>query len=264
MSSQRFMESDFRNRQTCPWEVKPSPPELPCGELHLWWMPLSAAQGVTEELCSLLSEGEAARAGRFRFDRHRNAYILARGMLRRLLQGYTGIPARDLVFRTGPLGKPALDGEDNGNRLSFNYSDAGGYALYGFIRNSEIGVDLENLDREVSYEGIANRKFSKTEADAILSLPEPMQRAAFLACWTRKEGYGKAEGWGIHYTLDSVELCKDCSNERLVLEGTAGESGGWSLRQIYPTLSFVGCVVYPTVLDQGKDLEFRYFRTSPG
>lgn len=258
------MESDFRNRQTCPWEVKPSPPELPCGELHLWWMPLSAAQGVTEELCSLLSEGEAARAGRFRFDRHRNAYILARGMLRRLLQGYTGIPARDLVFRTGPLGKPALDGEDNGNRLSFNYSDAGGYALYGFIRNSEIGVDLENLDREVSYEGIANRKFSKTEADAILSLPEPMQRAAFLACWTRKEGYGKAEGWGIHYTLDSVELCKDCSNERLVLEGTAGESGGWSLRQIYPTLSFVGCVVYPTVLDQGKDLEFRYFRTSPG
>jgi len=263
MSLRRISETAIPRQPTCTWEMERYDPELRPGELHLWWVPLTAADEVTDGLYSLLSEGEAARAARFRFDRHRRAYILARGMLRRLLQGYTGIPPRELAFRTGPQGKPALDGQEGDQRLKFNYSDAEGYALYGFVRDAEIGVDLENLDREVSFEGIASRKFSSAEADAILSLPEEMRKDAFLACWTRKEGYGKAEGWGIHYPLDSVELCKDCGAERLVLDDACGKAGSWTLRQIYPTRSFVGCVVYPTVLDNGGDVVFRYFGTSP-
>lgn len=248
----------------CAWETAQYHPRLPSGELHLWWMPLSATGVVVDQLSTLLSEAELARAARYRFDRHRTAYILGRATLRRLLQGYTGMAAAEIKFRIGPKGKPALDPDRGGNGLSFNYSDAAGYALYGFVRGAEIGVDLENLDREVSFEGIARKKFSESEATAILSLPEEMRKAAFLACWTRKEGYGKAQGWGINYPLDSVELCADCAAGQLSLAAAEGSPGDWTLRQIYPTRSFVGCVVYPAILDTRGGLAIRYFGTSPG
>lgn len=258
-----YRSSRAGKRQACAWETNQDQPTLPGGELHLWWMPLSAAPGVVDRLSSLLSGAELARAARFRFDRHRTAYILGRATLRRLIQGYTGIPVADLAFRTGPRGKPALDVDSEADSLSFNYSDAGGYALYGFVRDVEIGVDLESLDREVGYEGIARKKFSTTEAAAIFALPEEMRKDAFLACWTRKEGYGKAQGWGINYPLHSVELCADCDNEHLSLAADDGNPGNWTLRQIYPTRSFVGCVVYPADLDSGAGLKFRYFGTRP-
>lgn len=250
-------------QRICRWEIQQDPPELSAGELHLWWMPLSAAAGVTDRLSSLLSKSELARAARFRFDRHRVAYILGRGSLRRFLAGYTGVPAGELAFRVGPHGKPALAHGVDGRRLCFNYSDAGGYALYGFTWDAEIGVDLENLDREISYEEIARRKFSRAESEAIFSLPDKMRKTAFLACWTRKEGYGKAEGLGIHYSLESVELCVDCEADRVTLVTGDGEPKNWTLRQIYPNRKFVGCIVYPTSLDAGGELVFRYFKTCP-
>ena len=151
---------------TCAWSIAQVHPELPPGELHLWWVPLSAEDGVVEAYAAQLSERERVRAERFRFDRHRRAYILARGSLRRLLGGYTGAPRRDLDILTGPQGKPYLAEAFGQGGIHFNYSDAGGYALYGFARGAEIGVDLETLDREVSYEAIAARKFTPREAAA--------------------------------------------------------------------------------------------------
>jgi 4'-phosphopantetheinyl transferase len=243
--------------------VRDHPPLSP-GELHLWWTPLSAAGGVTERLHTLLSEAERARAARYRFDRHRESFVLGRGTLRRLLEGYTGIPARELVFSTGPHGKPALANGDESVRFGFNYSDAGGHALYGFIQDAQIGVDLESLEREVSFEDIARRKFTRAESEAILSLPHDRRKAAFLACWTRKEGYGKAEGWGIHYALDSVELCADCDARTTVVAAGCRGAKEWSVRQVYPTAGFVGCVVHPAAPHAGAEPVFRYFGTRPG
>ena len=248
----------------CPWESAQNPPELLPDELHLWWVPLSAPAQVTDELAALLSSSELARANRFRFDRHRQGYILGRSTLRLLLANYTGTTGREITFSLGPFGKPALANGAGAELLCFNYSDAGAHALYGFTWNADIGVDLENLDREVGFDRIVRRKFTQAEADSILGLPEAKQRAAFLACWTRKEGYGKAEGWGISYPLDSEELCVDCETDRFDLKTGDGKSKNWVIQQIYPTQRFVGCVVYPTALESRANFAVRYFTTNPG
>jgi 4'-phosphopantetheinyl transferase len=180
------------------------------------------------------------------------------------LAGYTGATCREIAFTLGPYGKPALAEGAVAEPLCFNYSDAGAHALYGFTWNADIGVDLENLDREVSFDRIVQKKFTPAEADSILSLPEARQRPAFLTCWTRKEGYGKAEGWGIRYPLDSEELCVDCETDRFDLKAGNGEAKNWVIQQIYPTERFVGCVVYPTVLESRADFVIRYFTTNPG
>jgi len=260
------MSSSLRiaQRRLCPWESVQNPPELPPDELHLWWVPLSAPAAVTDELAGLLSDSELARADRFHFDRHRQGYILGRSTLRLLLAGYTGTASREIAFTLGPFGKPALAQAAETEHFCFNYSDADAHALYGFAWNADIGVDLENLDREVGFDRIVQRKFTRAEADSILSLPKAKQRSAFLACWTRKEGYGKAQGWGIRYPLDSEELCVDCDADRLELETGSGKAENWVIQQIYPTQRFVGCVVYPAALESRANFAVRYFSTNPG
>ena len=211
-----------------------------------------------------LSSDEQQRADRYRFERHRNAYTVGRGVLRSILSGYTNEATHRIKFRFGSHGKPGLVNTVGNKRLCFNYTDANYHALYAFTWNQEIGVDLEDLNRDVEFERIAERKFTRKEAKAILALPQSKRRSAFLACWTRKEGYGKAEGWGIHYPLDSVEVCINCETDRVDLEAGNGPTRNWIIQQLYPTPEFVGTLVYPSVMNPGNNLTIRYLRTKPG
>lgn len=264
MSSDSGVANWMASRQICPWDRVRGVPVLVTGQIHLWWVALHAAPGVLDGFRDILSAPERARADRFRFDRHRDAYILGRGALRSLLAGYTGITADRIVFEYGAYGKPSLPAGAGNTRVDFNYSDAGGYALYAFTSAVEIGVDLEDLNRQVEFDRIVRRKFTGAEAAAIASLPHAGRKLAFLACWTRKEGYGKARGWGIRYPLDSVELCLDCTSDRLVLEAEdVGCAQQWIIRQIYPSSHFVGTLVYPGAMEASQNPDISYLKSSP-
>lgn len=252
------------SQRTCSWECTLNVPDLLLGDIHLWWVSLTGTDDELQEFRKVLSGDEQQRADRYRFVQHRNAYIFGRGVLRSILSGYTREAAQQIAFHFGPFGKPSLVNNVETKRLCFNYTDASSHALYAFTWNQEIGVDLEDLNRQVDFEQIVQRKFSKTEAKAILALPLSKRKSAFLTCWTRKEGYGKAEGWGIHYPLDSVEVCANCESDRVDLEAGDGQTQGWVIRQIYPTRHFVGTVVYPAIMDASDNFTIRYMQANPG
>jgi 4'-phosphopantetheinyl transferase len=216
-------------------------PELGGGELRLWFAPLDLEDGRQQELRASLSEAERARAARFVFDLHRRRYAAGRGLLRQLLGRYLDLPPAALAFDTGPLGKPYLGGAQRGARLQFNYSDADGMALYGFALDAELGVDLESLAREVGHQEIARRHF-RAEEVAALERGEPAEsRAAFLACWTRKEAWGKAKGVGIHYPLDGIDLCSRIAEATLNIRD-AGAPEDWTITQLRPAPAYIGAV----------------------
>jgi hypothetical protein len=77
---------------------------------------------------------------------------------------------------------------------------------------------------------------------------------AFLACWTRKEGYGKAVGVGIRYPLDSVELCLDCAEPRFTIADPDEPDRFWQGEQVYPSREFVG-----TVVCEGRSRKLGYY-----
>src|SRR5262245_34456123 len=56
----------------------------------------------------VLDSDERDRAHRFRFDTHRNHYILCRSALRQILAERLGIEPAELKFEYGPYGKPYL------------------------------------------------------------------------------------------------------------------------------------------------------------
>ena len=87
----------------------PSPIEPPSkSEVHLWVVRLIAGMGQINDLRETLSGDEKHRADAFRFEKHSNAFLIARVLLRAILGWYLELPPEDVAFQYGPQGKPAL------------------------------------------------------------------------------------------------------------------------------------------------------------
>jgi 4'-phosphopantetheinyl transferase len=202
-------------------------PALRQGVVQVWRGCLDQSPGVRVGLERLLSHDERGRAGRFRFERDRARYVVGRGLLRILLERYSGLDATRLRFRYGRHGKPSL--VDGGP--FFNVAHSGPVVLYAFSDATEVGVDVELMHLELPGDGVAERFFSRAEVAALRALPEEERSRAFLACWTRKEAVVKACGGGLTLALDSFDVTLS-PGEPAALLGTRwspGEHLRWKL-----------------------------------
>lgn len=213
-------------------------------EVHLWSVPLDPPPEQVSRLERLLSEDEAQRAARFRFDRHRRQYAVGRGALRTLLGAYTGIPPQEVRFSYGPRGKPFLASPPDGLDLQFNLSNSHELALVGFVRGPEIGVDVEHLREMQDCEQIAERFFSESERRVLRTIPFPAKQEAFFNCWTRKEAYLKAVGEGLAAPLDSfdVTLALGEPPRMLTLKGDPERAAPWFFHHLRPAEGYLGAI----------------------
>jgi len=176
---------------------------LPAGCIHLW----AAETARLQSAGALLTADECASLARLRALARRAMALGGRAGLRVLLRAYTGLANRELRFCAGARGKPALANALPGGELCFNYSLSGGRALFAFAWNRQLGVDLETLPRRINAERLAQRTLGAAERRAWRGMPAHHRDAAMLACWTRKEAYGKALGVGIRYFLHRAPVC---------------------------------------------------------
>ena len=109
-------------------------------------------------------------------ERHRDAFIVARGALRMLLARYAERSFGDLAFVYGPKGKPSLAG----NPLDFNLSHTDGVAVFAFARRCELGVDVERIRAVPDMIEIAERFFCRGESDELRGLPDGERNALSL------------------------------------------------------------------------------------
>lgn len=230
----------------------PGPDELSGCEVHLWVIRLDASENNFERARSWLSEKEIARAERFRFDRHRRAYVLGRAALRVLLASYLGTAPSEVCFMYGPQGKPAL--ANASYSLRFNASNSGDLAACAFTRGCEIGVDVEQHRPVRDLEHIAHRFFSPEEAAEVLELPVSDKDTGFFNCWTRKEAYIKAMGGGLSIPLDSfqVTLRPGAAARMVSLDGSADAARKWTLHHFTPAPGYTGAIAY---LDEPRVLQ---------
>ena len=188
------------------WSSAPKSLSLSSGEVHVWRARLEQPREVQDEFLRTLDLAERERAGRFHFEKHRRRFILGRGFLRLLLGRYLKIAPEEVRFAYGPYGKPSLAGEHEASRVRFNASHSHELAIYGFVEDRTIGVDVEYNKPEFAGEDIARHFFSAYEVMKLLELPESERTAAFFRCWTRKEAYIKALGSGLSHPLDQFDV----------------------------------------------------------
>lgn len=189
-----------------------------------------------QSLHQLLSPDESERAGRFRFECHRMQYVIGRGLLRVLLAGYLQTQPGAIRFHYTSKGKPELAGETGG--IQFNLAHSGRIILLGFSRDRRIGIDLEEIRKDIDIDEIAERFFSPVERHYLASLPIARRYGEFFRCWTRKEALLKGTGEGLSVTLDSFSvLPSDDENSCSLRTETDRE---WLIQDLDLGLTYVG------------------------
>jgi 4'-phosphopantetheinyl transferase len=182
---------------------------LAAGEVRVWRVELDAEVPAVADYLGDLSADERERAGRFHFERDRCRFVIARGVLRRLLAEALGRAPREVAFRYGRHGKPELAAGQTAARLRFNLAHSDGLALVALAWGREVGVDVERIRPGVDGDTIARRFFSPHEVAALRALPAAVRAQAFFRCWTCKEAYVKALGRGLALGLDRFDVSLD-------------------------------------------------------
>ncbi len=226
------------------WEIPQEPPFLVHDTAHVWRAQLDMPEERLNTLRPLLSEDEQERAGRFHFPEHRTRFMAARGILRTLLGGYTGLPPADIRFAYAARGKPFLAESHAMSGVTFNISHSADMALFAFARERRLGVDIERIRPDVEVLKLARRFFSPRESETLARLPQRVRSQAFHACWTRKEAYIKAHGEGLFMALDrfDVGFAPDEPCELLRTLDEPEEISLWQLVNLEPGPGFAGAL----------------------
>ncbi len=193
-------------RQTLRWCGPPEVATISRDEVHVWRAALDQTASQRQYFQRHLAADERARAARLYFERDREHFIVARGVLRDILARYLNREPGSLSFRYGSHGKPALAGNDDEAGIRFNISHSRGMALCAVALGREVGIDIEQVRADLAIVEIAERFFSPREVATLLLLPALEQRPAFFRCWTRKEAYIKARGEGLSIPLDGFDV----------------------------------------------------------
>jgi 4'-phosphopantetheinyl transferase len=191
-------------------------------EVEIWQASNDVEAEFYDPLRKLLSPEEVHRAAAFRFERHRQQYVIGHGLLRTLLASYLHTDPCALRFHYTAKGKPELLFSDKELRVQFNMAHSGANILLGFTLDRKIGVDVEEIRSDIEIDDISQRFFSPTERRWLASCPLPQRYHAFFRCWTRKEALLKGTGEGLSVSLDSFDVFSDGNQDRCWLE-TADE-----------------------------------------
>ena len=226
------------------WCEPPKTLSLARHEVHVWRSELDKPAFDVSSFLRTLTPDEQARAERFHFQRDREHFIVARGVLRAILGRYLEAEPDRLRFSYGEYGKPDLAEVRGGDSVRFNMSHSNGLALFAVTLDRELGVDLEWIRPGVADDQIAERFFSPREVRILRALPRELQDEAFFNCWTRKEAYIKAKGEGLSMPLNLFDVSL-APGEPAALVSTAAdpqEASRWTLRELFPAAGFAAAI----------------------
>jgi 4'-phosphopantetheinyl transferase len=226
------------------WPMPTASPNLGRSEVHLWRCWLDQAPDRLDALSAVLSPEERARAERPYYQRGRRYAVVARGFLRRVLAGYLGIAAEKLALVYGEHGKPALAEVSRPADVRFNLAHSGDLAILAITRGRDLGADVERLRPITEHARIAARFFSTAENAALGSQWASDPILGFFTCWTRKEAYVKAIGYGFSHPLDGfdVSIAPDEPARLLRVERDPTEVTRWTFDTFEPAPGYLGAV----------------------
>src|SRR3954464_4782080 len=162
-------------------------------EVQVWVAPLDVTESRYDELARLLPPDEKNRAAALNPVAARR-FVVARGILRRLLSGFTGSAPDRLQFSYGHSGKPVLIDRDD---IHFNVSHSADLGLFAFAPDRPVGVDVENERPVRRLLDVAQRFMSEEELRTLAGTAEAERNSAFLRAWVVREARLKAQGKGV-------------------------------------------------------------------
>jgi 4'-phosphopantetheinyl transferase len=233
------------------WNPTRRAPALDADGVHVWRTTLQPDVEAVAALGRILNAAERTRAARYVRRRDRDAFVAARGTLRRILGSYLALAPEALEFGYNEFGKPYLRNRGH-PALHFNVSHSGAIALYAFSIDRQVGIDVEQIKPGVELDSIAQRYFTAAEALALHSLPPEHQPAAFYRLWVRKEAYLKATGRGLSARLDHFEIpvAVDATPSKVLVNEPVSDQPAWWLRDLPLGHDYAAALVVAGILPE--------------
>lgn len=148
-----------------------------------------------------LSPSEHARLEGIQHPRALAEFVAGRRLIREVLGALLGLQPPDVTLFESERGALSID-PSHASTLRFNLSHTEGLVVLA-VAETDVGVDVEWLDRPGRTVELADRYFAPAEAAALQALPIELQRDRFFDLWTLKESYIKARGLGLAIPLAS-------------------------------------------------------------
>jgi 4'-phosphopantetheinyl transferase len=182
--------------------------ELMTEEVQVWIAPLDVPDARYDDLARFLAAEERRRADDLPPVLARR-FVVARGILRDLLSGFTGTPAQKLKFEYGNAGKPSLVDHD----INFNISHSADLGLFAFAPDRPVGVDVENERPVRRLLDVAQRFMSEEEVRTLAAAAPEHRDASFLRSWVVREARLKAEGKSVWSGPESASTRDNLSHK---------------------------------------------------
>ncbi len=192
------------------------PTTIPSG-VEAWLLKLDLQLPMSNSDFLLLSEVERVRAMSLQTHADQVRSVATRAALRRLIATKVETSANELRFITNQYGKPYLQGNLS---LDFNVSHAGEYALIAISTTGQVGVDIENYERQMDVSALAEYVFTHIERQSA-----SLSNGDFIKHWVAKESALKAIGIGISEHLQTISLLPSNGNVDYRIESDSLE---WS------------------------------------
>ncbi|SHJ70807.1 4'-phosphopantetheinyl transferase [Malonomonas rubra DSM 5091] len=174
------------------WRTAPERPVVSPDKIDLWRFSLALPEVQTDQLKSLLTDDEIARAGRLLLKEKQQQFICARARIRQILSRYLHCEPSAIAFVYAEQGKPGLRGVAG---VDFNLAHSGRWGVLA-VGQGQVGVDIEGLDHTLDYHLLAQRYFSSTERTLLEAASLIRQLRIFYRLWTQKEAWLKMQGGG--------------------------------------------------------------------
>lgn len=234
-------------------------------DIHLW---LTYPDDIDDPALlsayqALLNEEERERQQRFRFQRLRHQYLITRALVRTTLSRYAPIAAPHWHFDKNDYGRPEIANSEPLPPLRFNLSHADGMIICGVVLQRDIGVDVEDSQRQARTIEIADRFFSAQECHDLRQLPVAQQPDRFFDYWTLKESYIKARGMGLALPLGQFSFHfpgNDSNNTPVTIsfgEKIQDDAQRWTFWLMRATQRHRMAVCVDTGADPGFQLQIR-------
>ena len=219
--------------------LPPDAVELNDDEVHVWLVNAGAKDIPQDLLATSLSEDEKERAARFKFVKDRRLYIAAHAALRSLLANYLRVRRGRDSFCLRTSWQTRARSATSRQRFGVQSLPLPRGALVAFARQRAVGVDVEFVKREFSFDELARRFFTTKEVAALCELPQTLQREAFFKCWTSKEAFLKAKGTGLSGKLDEVAITL-AADQQVRINASVPD---WSLTELTLCVGYQGALV---------------------
>ncbi|WP_247907366.1 4'-phosphopantetheinyl transferase family protein [Streptococcus anginosus] len=155
---------------------------------------------MINECTPYLNKNQIEIMFRYKKENDRINYATTKAVVNLLFSRIEKLKYQEIRWQYGKYNKPYIE---NKGKIKFNISHTKGCSIVTFSRNN-IGVDIENLKRNIDYSEIKNNFFMNSEK--ILTLND------FYKHWVSKEAYLKYKGVGLTQSLESVEVIDENDN----------------------------------------------------